>query len=117
MKTSYFYYIALVGYFGLFILLILWNTILAPSHYFPVSMMLIVMITPLLLPLRGLLHARPKSCAWAGFLSLLYFTHGVSEAFVSIEQRELAWFEILFSLLLFLGVNFYLHALKKVPKT
>ncbi|MCK5898461.1 MAG: DUF2069 domain-containing protein [Methylococcales bacterium] len=117
MKSSHFYYMALTGYFGLFFLLMLWYTVLAPSLFFPVTLSLLIMITPLLLPLRGVLHARPKSCAWAAFLSLLYFTHGSIEAYVDPEHRFLAIAEIIFSLLLFLGASFYLHALKKQPKS
>ena len=115
MNPRYLYYTALVGYFGLFLLLMAWNTVLAPSVYFPVSLVLIVMITPLLLPLRGLLNAKPKSCAWAAYVSLLYFIHGSVESFVSADQRLLAILEVIFSLLLFFGASFYLRLRKKTP--
>ena len=112
MKGQHFYIIALIGYFGLFFLLMLWNTVLAPSIYFPVAIVLVVMITPLLLPLRGLLHGKPKSCAWAAYVSLIYFIHGSIEAFANADQRLLAIFEVFFSLLLFFGATFYVR-LKK----
>lgn len=115
MNPRYLYYAALIGYFGLFLLLMAWNTILAPSVYFPVSVVLIVMITPLLLPLRGLLAANPKSCAWAAYVSLLYFIHGSVESFVSADQRLLALLEVIFSLLLFFGASFYVRLRKKTP--
>ncbi|MCK5924322.1 MAG: DUF2069 domain-containing protein, partial [Methylococcales bacterium] len=97
-------------------LLMLWYTILAPSLFFPVALSLLIMITPLLFPLMGMLNAEPKSCGWAAFLSLLYFTHGVIEVYVDPEHRFLAIMEILFSLLLFFGASFYMYALKKAPK-
>ena len=115
MNPHYFYYAALTGYFGLFFLLMAWNTVLAPSVYFPVSVVLVVMITPLLLPLRGLLNANPKSCAWAAYVSLLYFIHGSVESFVSADQRLLALLEVVFSLLLFFGASFYVRLRKKTP--
>ncbi|MDQ7089278.1 MAG: DUF2069 domain-containing protein [Methylococcales bacterium] len=115
MNPRYLYYIALTGYFGLFFLMMLWNTLLAPSRYFPVSIVLIVMVTPLLLPLRGLLEAKPKSCAWAAYVSLLYFIHGSIEAFVTADQRLLAILEVIFSLLLFFGASFYVRLRKKTP--
>ncbi len=113
MKPLYFYYTALVGYFGLFLLTMLWNTLLAPSAYFPITLVLIFMVTPLLLPLRGLLAAKPKSCAWAAYISLLYFIHGSVEAFANADQRLLAILEVIFSLLLFFGASFYLRLRKK----
>lgn len=113
MKPIYYYYAALTGYFGLFFLLMLWNTLLAPVDYFPIAIILIIVITPLLLPLRGLLDARPKSCAWAAYVSLIYFIHGSSEAFVSADQRLLAILEVIFSLLLFFGATFYVRLRKK----
>lgn len=113
MKAHFYHYAALAGYFLLFFLLMLWNTVLAPSKYFPVAMVLIVMITPLLLPLRGFLYAKPRSCAWIAYISLLYFIHGSSEAFVNTEQRLLAILEVIFSLLLFFGASFYVRFSKK----
>lgn len=108
-KSQYWYYVALIGYFCLFILLMLWNTVLLPSTRFPVSLVLIVMVTPLLLPLRGLLHGRKKSCAWAAYISLLYFIHGTEEAVVNPGERFYAVLEIIFSLMLFFGTTFYIR--------
>ena len=107
--SQYWYFIALCGYFGLFILLMLWNTILSPSPRFPVALVLIIAITPLLLPLRGLLHGRLKSCAWAAYISLIYFIHGTLEAYSEPSVRLYAVLEIIFSLLLFFGASFYVR--------
>lgn len=101
--------LALIGYFGLLVLLLLWNTWLAPSKYFPVALVLIVMVGPLLLPLRGLLHARAYTHAWTSFLALFYFTHGVGEAYSNPAERLYGWLEILFSVALFLGAIFYVR--------
>ena len=97
----------LAGYFALLGLLMLWNTILAPSQHFPVAIVLIVMVVPLLLPLRGLLHGRPYTHAWTAFLALLYFIHGVGEAVTNPQERLLGSLEIIFSLVLFFGATFY----------
>ncbi len=108
-SPKYWYYVAIAGYFGLFILLMLWNTVLFPSTRFPVSLVLLVMVTPLLLPLRGLLHGRPKSCAWAAYISLIYFIHGTSEAYVNPDERIYALLEVALSLMLFFGATFYIR--------
>ncbi|MGR9115013.1 MAG: DUF2069 domain-containing protein [Gammaproteobacteria bacterium] len=105
--------IALTGFFGLFSLLMLWHTLLAPSARFPVALVLLVSVTPLLLPMRGLLHGRPKSCAWAAYVSLIYFSHGTVEAYVNSAERLYAVLEIVFSLSLFLGATFFVRQQKR----
>ncbi len=109
IKPIYYHSFALVGFFGLFALLMLWNTILAPSSRFPVALVLLIAITPLLLPMRGLLARNLKSCAWTAYLSLLYFIHGSGEAFANADERLYAFLEILFSLMLFFGTSFYIR--------
>lgn len=109
----YFHILALTGFFGLFILLMLWHTVLAPSSRFPVSLVLLISVTPLLLPMQGLIKAQPKSCAWAAYISLFYFVHGCVEAYSNETQRLDPSLEIIFSLMIFFGANFYLRFVKK----
>lgn len=99
--------LTLTGYFCLFGLLMAWNAWLAPSHYFPVSMVLLVVGTPLLFPLRGLLHGKPYTHAWTSYLSLAYFIHGVGVAWATPGERVYGALEIVFSLMLFCGAIFY----------
>lgn len=100
---------ALGGYFGLLTLLMAWNMWLAPSHYFPVALVLIVLVVPLLFPLRGLLHGRASTHIWAGLMALLYFAHGISEAISNPAQRGLGLLEIAFSLTLLAGALLYVR--------
>jgi len=113
MKRIYYYYFALTGFLGLFILLMLWNTILVPSTHFPVAMVLLAVITPLLLPLKGLLNANLKSCTWMSYISLFYFTHGLSEAYTTPAEIYYALLEVFFSLLLCAGCSFYVYTAEK----
>ncbi len=115
MKRIYYYYMALSGFFGLFILLMLWNTILAPSKHFPVGLVLIFTITPLLLPFKGLLNGNLKSCTWMSYISLFYFTHGMAEVYISYPPEfYYALLEVFFSLLLCAGSGFYVYKAEKV---
>ncbi|MGZ8172694.1 MULTISPECIES: DUF2069 domain-containing protein [Methylobacter] len=109
IKPIYCYIIALAGFFGLFALLMLWNTILSPSTRFPVALVLLVAVTPLLLPMRGLLDRNPRSCAWAAYVSLIYFLHGTAEAYVNPDERLYASLEVMLSLMLFFGTAFYVR--------
>ncbi|KAF3982987.1 MAG: DUF2069 domain-containing protein [Methylococcales symbiont of Hymedesmia sp. n. MRB-2018] len=111
MKRIYYYYMALIGFFGLFILLMVWNTILSPSENFPVVIVLLGTVFPLLIPMRGLLNANLKSCTWMSYLSLFYFTYGISEAYISTSATAFYFgiLEVFFSLLLCAGCGFFVY--------
>jgi uncharacterized membrane protein len=109
IKPLYFYTTALIGFFGLFALLMLWNTVLVPTSEFPVALILLVTVTPLLLPLRGLLNRNTRSCAWMGYLSLFYFIHGAIETYANTSQRIYPLLELIFSLMLFFGTTLYVR--------
>ena len=113
MKRKFYYIMALTGFFGLFTLLMLWNTILAPSTRLPVALVLLVVITPILIPFKGLLNGNLKSCVWMSFISLFYFTHGVSEVYVDPERFYYGLLEVIFSLLLCAGSAFYVYSAEK----
>ena len=97
----------LFGYFGLFLLTLLWVTVLSPSPRISTSVMLIIFVGPLLLPLRGILYGRTKTHLWTAFLVLLYFMHGVVESWANPAERWLAITEVLLSISLFTGCYFY----------
>ena len=101
--------IALSGYFGLFGLLLLWFAWLEPPGRLPVALALLLWVGPLLFPLRGLLHGRPYTHAWTSFLALFYFAFGVFHAAGPMARPWLAWPEIGFSALLFLGTILYVR--------
>lgn len=109
INPNLYYSIALAGFFGLFALLMLWHTLLAPSSKFPVALVLIVTITPLLLPMRGLLDRKLKSCAWAAYISLIYFIHGSAETYINAGERLYAALEVVLSLMLFFGTSLYVR--------
>lgn len=108
-KATVFYALALAGFFGLFALLMLWPTWLAPDGRLPVALVLLVSVTPLLLPMQGLLARKPRSCAWAAYVSLIYFLHGTVAAFADGAARPYAALEIALSLLLFVGATLYIR--------
>lgn len=97
------YGLCLSGFLGTFAVLMAWYSWLAPSPYFPVTLVLLLLVTPLLFPLRGILHARRYTIAWSCFLALLYFTHGVINAWADPSVRYLAWLEICCTVMWFTG--------------
>lgn len=94
--------LTLFSYAGLIVLLVVWYGLLAPN-----LVLLGVLLLPLLLPLRGLLQGQPYTYAWSSFLILLYFIHGVVEAFANPPVRLLASLEILCSVVFYGGAIFF----------
>jgi uncharacterized membrane protein len=98
----------LTGYFGLLVLMLLWQTWLSPS-ILPLGLVLTVLLGPLLLPLYGLVRGRPKSHFWASVLALFYVLHGAGELFATPHDRTLAVMEILLAGCLFVGALSYVR--------
>jgi uncharacterized membrane protein len=100
---------ALIGYFGLFILMMVWIIWLTPPDTvrLPKSLSLLFLVGPLMFPLRGMLHGRAYTHAWVCFLALFYLFLGISEAWSGSQQPLLTTLEIVFSSLLYLGAMFY----------
>ncbi|HIL92183.1 MAG TPA: DUF2069 domain-containing protein [Cycloclasticus sp.] len=107
------YWLQLLSYLSLIGYITAWITFLAPPETFPVGLMLITCVVPLLLPLLGVLHGRDKPVNWAAYLSLLYFIHGVSEVFASPDTRILGIIEIVISLTVFFSGSLYIRHVSK----
>lgn len=105
--VRFYWWLSLVGYTGLLLLLPLWYGWLAPPEILPKSLVLGILLIPLLFPLRGLLYGKPYTFAWTSFLALMYFIHGVTEAWSAPEARYLAILEIIFSLCLYFGAMMF----------
>lgn len=113
MQRIYYYYLALVGFSGLFVLQLAWHTLLFPSAVVPTALLLLATGGPLLLPFRGFLDAKLKSCTWMSYLSLPYFIHGVIEAYAGQGERPYALLEIALSLALCFGAGLYVYKAEK----
>lgn len=107
--NRFLYALTLFGYFATLALLTAWYGWLAPATHFPTALVLLVLVVPLLFPLRGLLHARRYTFAWSCFLALLYFTHGVMEAYSSEQTRYLGLLEVAFTSLWFVAAMVFIR--------
>lgn len=72
--------LAIAIYLGLISLLLVSTLWLDPPPARLMSPLLLILIGPLLFPLRGLLHGRRYTIAWSSMLILLYFLHGTAVA-------------------------------------
>ena len=110
------YGLTLGGYLGTLALLTAWYSWLAPPRQLPVALVLLLLVTPLLFPLRGLLHGRTYTFSWSCFLALFYFTHGVIEAYSAVDSRWLGLLEILFTSVWFIAALAYVRAGRSTPQ-
>lgn len=108
------YRISLFSYFGLFALLMVWNTLWFPSSKYPVALLLLLGVFPLLLPLRGFLAANPRSCTWMAYLSIGYVMHGSVESYVNAVERWPALLEVALSGLLFCAALLFIRYQKRL---
>lgn len=99
-------YITLSAYFALLLLLVVWHGFAFPANNNP-WVILGFIIAPLLFPLRGLLKENPYTYAWTSFVILLYFMHGIVEAWANAEQRIYAIIEIYLSVQVYIGAIYY----------
>jgi len=108
--SRFLYTLTLFGYFGTLALLTAWYGWLAPPTHFTTALVLMTVLLPLLFPLRGLLHGRKYTFAWSCFLALLYFIHGVMEAYSSEVTRHLGLVEVLCTSVWFLAAMAYVRS-------
>lgn len=120
IMTQFFKHLSLISFFGLMITLICWITLGDHGINYPVAAWLIIGLTPLLFPLRGLLHGKPYTHAWTGFLMLLYFSHGVGEVYSAQAFDLYASLEVLFSSVTFIAsivfIRLNANELKRITK-
>ncbi|ABI55873.1 DUF2069 domain-containing protein [Alkalilimnicola ehrlichii MLHE-1] len=102
--------LAVASYLGLMALLLAWLTWLSPPPRELISLALVVLIGPLLLPLRGLLHARRYTMAWSTMLILVYFVHGAASAATPGLNRWLGLLEVVLVTVYFVTAIVYIRA-------
>jgi uncharacterized membrane protein len=110
-RSTVFNALAIASLCGLLATILLWHAWLKPPEKFPVALFLIVLLSPLLLTLRGLLHGRAYTHAWASMLSLFYFCLGVMHAWSGGQTgiRSYGVALTIFSLMFFCAAILYVR--------
>ena len=107
IKTRGFRWLALVGHVGLIIWLSIWYLILGTRLDHNLSFILIVFILPLLLPLPGVIAAKPYTHAWACFIVLFYFLNAITEMYTEADYFWHASLELLLAVMMFVGCSMF----------
>ncbi len=101
----------LIALAALFLLMLnQWSLAFGDQHYWLAAGLTL----PLLVPLKGLWRDRRYTWKWSGFLPMLYFSIGVSEAFADTGTRFYGMINIIVSGVLFLACIYYSRYLKSV---
>jgi len=87
----------------------LWHALLQPPAVMPVALVLSIALAPMLALIPAARHSGRRVLLVGGIISLLYFSHGVSELFANPAARLLAGIEIALAALAIFG-------LRKPPK-
>jgi uncharacterized membrane protein len=110
-------WMSLTGLFGTMAFLLAWIIFLAPPTQLPRSIALAIALIPLLLPMRGILHGKPYTHAWASFLTMPYFAFGVDAAVHRSSDNWLGLVLTALSLLMFCGFIFYAKFAARAAKS
>lgn len=109
------YWLTQAGFFGLIILIVCWHLWIVPLPREFVSITLLVQIGPLMFPLKGILHGKPYTYAWASYLALFYFVVGIWYASPT-ETRLFGIMISVLSLMFFIGSVFFARFKAKAIK-
>ena len=110
--------LALVGHLGLIALFLAWFVAIAPPVHVPRALPLIALVAPLLVPLRGMLHARRYTHQWVSFYVMIYFAVGV-DTWANPPGEGLAWLGVAtvgLSLAQFVGCVMYARYTPSPPR-
>lgn len=93
-KTRLLRYFAVSANLGLLVWVVLWQVALSPHPHINHMAMAAVWVTPLLLPLKGILAGKPYTHAWANFILMFYFLHALTILWIDDGERWLALIEL-----------------------
>lgn len=106
-----------IGLLALLALQLYWHGLAPPPRSAMGWAALVVAVLPLLLALPGAWKARPMPLFWANFMALLYFCHGVSEAWTTPALRLPAFVEIALSVIVICAYGaFGLHSRRQARR-
>ena len=106
-NTRFFRSLTLLSYFGLLIWLPCWYFILSDDDKLTPLFIGLILIAPLLLPIKGLLKGSPYTHAWTNFIVMFYLMHGLTSLYTAPSEWLYALIELVFATALFIGCSFY----------
>ncbi|WP_284217563.1 DUF2069 domain-containing protein [Agaribacter marinus] len=106
-RVRFYRWLALSCHILLTLWMCIWYLGLDIAQQYSTTFKLLVYILPLLLPLPGIVSAKPYTHAWACFVVLLYFLHGIT---VIYAEPQFIWhgiIELFLALGMFVGCSVF----------
>jgi uncharacterized membrane protein len=101
--------LSLASYLGLVGWMMAWIVWLGDTPRQQISFWLLVLVTPLLIPLRGVLAGRDRAIVWGTLVSLIYVVHGGMLAWVDGPQRAFGLLEAGLAALFVVSGSFFVR--------
>lgn len=101
--------ISLASYLGLIAWVMAWIILLGDVAREHISVWLLLFVSPLLLPLRGVLAGRDKALIWGTLVALLYTVHGGVVAWSEPDKRWLGLIEAGLSLIYLISASYFIR--------
>ncbi|NVK57392.1 MAG: DUF2069 domain-containing protein [Alteromonadaceae bacterium] len=106
-KTRQFRYLALVSHIGLLLWITAWQLLFTTGEQYSLVFVFLMYVLPLLLPLHGVIKARPYTHAWANFIALYYLLHGLTVFYAEPDARWFAGIEVVLVIGMFTGCSVF----------
>ena len=97
----------LIGYWGLILLIPIWNLWWYPSQLYSNQALTVVWLLPLVFPMFGLLKGKAYTHAWSGFIAVLYICHGLTALITSFDEIIAIILEIILATMFLLGGMYF----------
>ena len=109
--------ISLISYAATLLLTFNWISWYSPPQDVPRALILLILVVPLVLPVRGFLHGRAMSYIAVAMVAMWLFAAGLDIAFYEQNWSALGWALVVCSVVLFISCYFYLRYLPKPDKS
>jgi uncharacterized membrane protein len=106
-KVKVYRYLALIGHLGLLTWMTIWYLILSDSRDYSNTFVIVIYLLPLVLPLYGIIKAKPYTHAWSCFIVLWYLMHSVTVMYVEPSFIIHAIVELFFVVMMFVGCSMF----------
>jgi len=101
-------WLSLGSYLGLIAFGMLWAIVLGDVPQARISLSL-MFFAPLLVPLRGILHARDRAIIWGALVSLIYLVHGGMVWWADPGHRHWGALELCLALLFMVSGSYFVR--------
>lgn len=107
---------SLCSYAATLLLTFNWLSWYSPPEDVPRALLLLILVVPLVVPVRGFIHGRAMSYVAVAFVAMWLFAAGLDIAFYEQTWTELGWALVACSVALFVACYFYLRYLPRPAK-